>query len=203
MNTSLPVPNDGPWPIAPYAGGTEQLGRGQRNYSASTILDFAALMRIVHHWRWLVLGAVALGLAGAILATLLTRPVYRAWVTLEANPPSFQVTDEDKDLQLVPGGQTYDFVATQVGLLQSRSVAERAAQELNLANNADLVAQDIDASKRLRLAAGMVASNLTVVPPQQGELIKFSYDFDFASTRGERRERGRRRLHQYCDPAAL
>ena len=27
-------------------------------------------MRIIHHWRWLVLGAVALGLAGAILATL-------------------------------------------------------------------------------------------------------------------------------------
>ena len=176
MNTSLPVPNDGSWPIATYTGGAEQLGRGQRNYSASTILDFAALMRIVHHWRWLVLGAVALGLAGAILATLLTRPVYRAWVTLEANPPNFQVTDEDKDSQLVSGGQTYDFIATQVGLLQSRSVAERAAQELNLANNADVVAQDIDASKRLHFATAMVASKLTVVPPQQGELIKFSYD---------------------------
>jgi capsular exopolysaccharide synthesis family protein len=176
VNTSLPVPNEGPWPIAPYGAGAEQLGRGQRNYSASTILDFAALVRIVHHWRWLVLGAVALGLAGAILVTLLTRPVYRAWVTLEANPPSFQVTDEDKDSQLVSGGQTYDFVATQVGLLQSRSVAERAAQELNLANNPDLVSQDVEASKRLRLATGIVASNLTVVPPQQGELIKFSYD---------------------------
>ncbi|HVU31620.1 MAG TPA: polysaccharide biosynthesis tyrosine autokinase [Sphingomicrobium sp.] len=176
MNTSLPVPNDGPWPIAPYTAGAEQLGRGQRNYSASTILDFAALVRIVHHWRWLVLGAVALGLAGAILATLLTRPVYRAWVTLEANPPSFQVTDDDKDSELVSGGQTYDFVATQVGLLQSRSVAERAAQELNLANNPEMVPQDNDASRRLRLATGMVASKLTVVPPQQGQLIKFSYD---------------------------
>ena len=52
---------------------------------------------------------------------------------------------------MVAGGQTpIDFVATQVGLLQSRSVAERAAQELNLANNPDVVPQDIDASKRLR-----------------------------------------------------
>ena len=99
MNTSLPVTNDGSWPIQPYAGGSDQLGRGQRNYSASNILDLSALMRIVHHWRWLVLGAVALGLAGAILATLLTRPVYRAWVTLEANPPSFQVTEKDQDQQ--------------------------------------------------------------------------------------------------------
>ena len=75
----------------------------------ANILDLSALMRIVHHWRWLVLGAVALGLAGAILATLLTRPVYRAWVTLEANPPSFQVTEKDQDQQQVAGGDTYRF----------------------------------------------------------------------------------------------
>ena len=176
MNTSLAVPNDGAWPIGPYTAGAEQLGRGQRNYSASNILDLASLMRIVHHWRWLVLGAVALGLAGAILATLLTRPVYRATVTLQANPPTFDVTDQSKDQQVGEGGDTYNFVATQVGLLQARSVAERAAQELNLANNPDVVPQDIDASKRLVMATGMVSRGLQVIPPQEGELIKFTYD---------------------------
>jgi uncharacterized protein involved in exopolysaccharide biosynthesis len=133
-------------------------------------------MRIVHHWRWLVLGAVALGLAGAILATLLTRPVYRAWVTLQANPPQFEVTNQSKDEQVVSGGDSASFVSTQVGLLQSQSVAERAAQELNLANNPDIVPQDLDASKRLHAATSLVAGNLNVTPPQQGELIKFSFD---------------------------
>ena len=168
MNTSLAVPNEGAWPIGPYTAGAEQLGRGQRNYSASNILDLASLMRIVHHWRWLVLGAVALGLAGAILATLLTRPVYRASVTLQANPPTFEVTEQDKDQQVSQGGDTYNFVATQVGLLQARSVAERAAQELTLANNPDVVPQDIDASKRLTLATSMVSRGLQVNPPQEG-----------------------------------
>jgi len=176
VNTSLPVTNDGSWPIQPYAGGSDPLGRGQRNYSASNILDLSALMRIVHHWRWLVLGAVALGLAGAILATLLTRPVYRAWVTLEANPPSFQVTEKDQDQDPVAGGDTYNFIATQVGLLSSRSVAQRAAQELSLANNADLVPQDLDASKRLQVATSIVAGGLDATAPAQGELIRFSYD---------------------------
>jgi capsular exopolysaccharide synthesis family protein len=175
VNTSLAVPNEGAWPVGPYTG-AEQLGRGQRNYSASTILDLPALMRIVHHWRWLVLGAVALGLAGAILATLLTRPVYRAGVTLEANPPTFEVTEQDRDQQVVSGGDSYSFVATQVGLLESRSVAERAAQELNLANNPEVVPQDVNASRRLRIATALVASNLTVIPPQQGQLIKFTFD---------------------------
>jgi len=93
VNTSLALPNETPWPIGSYNPEGTALGPGQRNYSATNILDFATIMRIVHHWRWLVLGAVALGLAGAILATLLTQPMYRAWVTLEANPPTFSVTE--------------------------------------------------------------------------------------------------------------
>jgi capsular exopolysaccharide synthesis family protein len=152
------------------------LGPGQRNYSATKILDFATLLKIVHHWRWLVLGAAALGLAGAVLATLLTQPVYRAWVTLEANPPTVAVTDEQSRENELMGANVYDFVATQVGLINSRNVAERTAQELNLANNPTLVPPDLDASKRLRAATSMVAGGLTVVAPETGQLIKFSYD---------------------------
>jgi capsular exopolysaccharide synthesis family protein len=177
VNTSLPVANDGPWPIGTYNPDADQVVRGQRNYSAASILDLATLMRIIHHWRWLVLGAVALGLAGAILATLLTRPVYRAWVTLEANPPSFQVTDDkDSAQQGMTGYDTPDFVATQVGLIQSRSVAERAVQELNLPNNPEVVPQDIDASKRLSVATDAVQKAVSVTAPDIGELIKFSYE---------------------------
>src|SRR4029079_5420210 len=66
--------------------------------------------------------------------------------------------------------------STQVALLQSRSVAERAAQELNLANNPDVVPQELDASKRLRAATSLVGENLNVSPPQVCELIKFSFD---------------------------
>jgi capsular exopolysaccharide synthesis family protein len=155
----------------------DHLGPGQRNYSAANILDLATILRIVQHWRWLVLGAVALGLVAAILLTLMTKPMYRAWVTLEANPPMFQVTDDqDSTQKQLSGSDTYNFVATQVGLLQSRSVAERAAQELNLANNADTVPQDVDASQRLHAATLVVAQNLNVSAPDQGELIKFSFD---------------------------
>ena len=40
-----------------------RLARAAQLFRAD-ILDLATLVRIVHHWRWLVLGAVALGLAG-------------------------------------------------------------------------------------------------------------------------------------------
>jgi polysaccharide biosynthesis transport protein len=176
VNTSIVLRNEGQWPIAPYAEGAS-LGPGQRTYSgAATILDFPMLVRIIQHWRWLILGAIGMGLAGAILMTLLTTPVYRASVTLEANPPSVSVSEEQSRQQDQQASNTFDFVATQVGLLGSRAVAERTAQELNLANNPDIAPQTGDASRRLRAATGMVQGGLKVTAPEQGQLIRFTYD---------------------------
>src|SRR5436305_11768549 len=133
-------------------------------------------VRILYHWRWLVLGALGVGLLGAVLVSLLTSPVYRASVTLEANPPAVAVSDEQSRQQDQQATDTYDFVATQVGLLGSRAVAERTAQELNLANNPDIVPQDRDASQRLRVATSAVQRSLKVIAPESGQLIKFNYD---------------------------
>jgi capsular exopolysaccharide synthesis family protein len=175
VNSNLVVPNEGPWAVGPYK--TIEDRPGQRNYSATNILDLATLSRIIYHWRWLILAAVTLGLVVALLTTLLTRPVYRAWVTLQANPPTFHVTNDNEGGQDdFAGGETYDFVATQVGLLKSRSVAQRAAQQLDLANNPEVVLQNVSASERLAGATSVVAKNLRVIPPDEGQLIEFSFD---------------------------
>ncbi|HKX91518.1 MAG TPA: polysaccharide biosynthesis tyrosine autokinase [Sphingomicrobium sp.] len=176
MNNSIAVPNQGPWPLQPYAPGQPQtLQPGQRTYSAAGHLDLPTLLRIVQHWRWLIIGAVAIGLALAIIITLLTTPVYRAWVTLEVNPPTVNVSDEQsKERETYQN--PYDVVATQVGLLTSKSVAERTAQELNLGNNPDFVEQAGDASSRLRAATNEISLNLNAEVPKEGQLIKFSFD---------------------------
>ena len=176
MNNSIAVPDQGHWPLQPYAPQTPELGPGQRVYSAANILDFQTFVRIIHHWRWLILGAVAVGIALAVIATLLTTPVYRAWVTLEANPPTVPVSDEQSKEREMSTTTPYDFVATQAGLLASTSVAQRTAQELNLANNPDFVSQDADASTRLKVAADKIHLGLKVITPEEGTLIKFSYE---------------------------
>lgn len=176
MNNSIAVPDDRAWPLQPYAPVPTDARPGQRTYSAANILDFATFLRIVQHWRWLILGAVALGIAGAIIFSLLTTPVYRAWVTLEVNPPTVSVNDEQTRQREASIGDSYEFVITQAGLLSSQSVAQRTAQELNLANNPAVVSQDLDASSRLRAATGQVRGGLKVVEPKEGTLIKFSYD---------------------------
>lgn len=177
MNNSIAVPEQGPWPLQQYApSAAVELPPGQRVYSAVNILDVATFLRIVQHWRWLILCAVAIGLAGAIIVSLLTTPVYRAWVTLEANPPTVAVSEEQSQERQASTGYLWDFVATQADLLSSTTVAQRTAQELNLGNNPDFVPQEGDASTRLRIASAKVHGGLKVVKPEEGQIIKFSYD---------------------------
>ena len=175
MNNSIAVPDERPWPLQSYAPAMEPRP-GQRVYSAANILDLPTLLRVVQHWRWLILGAVVLGLVGGIIATLLTTPVYRAWVSLEANPPAVTVNEEQSKERESSVSNSYDFVATQAELISSRSVAQRTAQELNLANNPDFVPLNLDPSSRLRIAAAQVQGGLKVIKPEEGQIIKFSYD---------------------------
>jgi hypothetical protein len=67
VNSNLVVPNEGPWAVGPYK--TIEDRPGQRNYSATNILDLATLSRIIYHWRWLILAAVTLGLVVDLLTT--------------------------------------------------------------------------------------------------------------------------------------
>jgi len=175
VNNNLAVPDGEPWQVdryevrsdgrPPVAGGTD--GRG---------LDFATLLRIISNWRWLILGAVGIGVVGAIAITLLTIPIYRSWVTLEANPPTVEIMDEQQRDRSSTGVNSWDYVATQVGLLSSRSIAQRAAQDLNLANNKEFVESDGDLAERLKAATNKVANGLGVDAPEEGQLIRFSFD---------------------------
>jgi capsular exopolysaccharide synthesis family protein len=132
------------------------------------------LLRVLNEHRWIVAGAVIVGLVLAILVTLMTTPMYRADVTLEVNPPSVEVIDEHKS-DTGTYTDTYTVVMTQVGLLKSRSLAERVAQDLNLGADPSIAGSGGDASSRLRRAAGVIQKGLKVDVPEDGQLIQFSY----------------------------
>lgn len=173
MNNNIAVADEGSWVVDRFNPDAAR-NQGTRDAPGVGGLDFAALVRIVSHWRWLILGAIAVGLLGAIVVTMMTTPLYRSWVTLEVNPPVVEIMDEKtRDSS---GTTAWDFVATQVGLLSSRSIAERAAQDLNLANNREFVGEGGDAKSRLASATGQVAGGLSVEVPKEGQLIRFSYD---------------------------
>ena len=105
---------------------------------------------------------------------MLTTPLYRARVSLEVNPPRVEVMAEQSK-GVVSDTNAWDFVATQVGLLKSTSVAQRVVEDLNLANNPAFADQQADPAVRLRQATQKVATSLSVTPPTEGNLVTFSY----------------------------
>ncbi len=161
-----------PWSLAPY----EPIGTGATPSTHPTGHDLnpAALLRILFEWRWLILSLIAIGLAAATIKTLLTTPLYRSQATLEANPPSVEIIDE-KTTSRGQSPDSWSFISTQVGLLSSRSLAQRVAQDLNLASNPAYVDQSLDAATRLRVATAKVAGGLSVKVPEEGQLIGISF----------------------------
>src|SRR5688572_16708055 len=163
------------WPLALNSGGDLALGQGpgQRSYSglpAVGALDLASLWRIGLEWRWLILGAIAVALAGAVVITFLTTPLYRASATIEINPPTVEILDEGKTGTKTAAGDLA-YLSTQYGLLASKSLAQRVAQELNLASNEDFAAPGADPARRLKSATGILSRNFEVDPIQGSRLV--------------------------------
>src|SRR5688500_15031843 len=132
----------GVWPIAEQARVGTPLHplQDQQDYalaSSGSDINLAMLWNVVWAWRWLILGAIAAGLAGGVIVTLLMTPTYRATTVIELNPPVVEVMENQQQVQRAQNDRQY--LETQYGLLRSRALAERVSQELNLASNPALV----------------------------------------------------------------
>src|SRR5438128_843986 len=88
-------------------------------------------LRIAMRWRFVILGLTGACLLLGLIVTLLTTPKYTAVVTIEISRESSKLTDfrgVDRDSSV--GDQ--EFYQTQYGLLKSRSLSERVANQLRL-----------------------------------------------------------------------
>jgi capsular exopolysaccharide synthesis family protein len=164
------------WPLSvrPDGGAIMSADWGQQSYGASRPLDLnlQTIWRIVSEWRWLILACAAAGIAAAVIVTLLTTPLYRAVAVLEISPPSVEVMENSKAKS---GGDDKAFLATQFGLLQSRSLAERVTQDLNLASKPEMVPQTVDRTTRQKIATGILMGNFDVDPVPNSRLVRISY----------------------------
>lgn len=133
--------------------------------------DINEIWRIVAKWWWLITGIAVACLLAAIVISLMITPLYRAQSTIEVNPEGVQVVGKEIGQVQPAESNGREFLNTQVGLLKSRSLAERVARSTNLANNEALFDQDIPRQAREGAAAGMVQGSVTVQPQRESSLI--------------------------------
>ena len=174
MGNDVVLPGDRqslPEPFGPVRGHGLHL---EDRDAAGGGLDLQSLLRILNEHRKLILAAMVVGLIGGLIMTLMTPKMYRADVTLEVNAPKVEILNEE-DGGEAPTSNSWDFIATQVGLLKSRTLAERVAQDLNLASEPSIVGTGGDPASRLRTATAVVAGGLSAELPEDGQLIRYSY----------------------------
>src|SRR5690606_872809 len=97
-------------------------------------IDLLAYWQILLKRRRLVLGILASILALALLVTLLSPAVYRATTTLQIDREAMQIVQVE-GMAPQEAANSGDFYQTQYELLQSRSLAERVADSLNLTDS--------------------------------------------------------------------
>ena len=91
-------------------------------------------LRIAIRWRWLILGSIALAALVGLIFTLLATPLYTATSRIEINREGSRIVDTS-DVEHKASSVDTEFYQTQYGLLTSRSLAERVARQLRLADD--------------------------------------------------------------------
>ncbi|TAK39894.1 MAG: polysaccharide biosynthesis tyrosine autokinase [Lysobacteraceae bacterium] len=164
-------------------------------------IDLLAYWQILLKRRWLVLGILASILALTLLVTLLTPPLYRATSTLQIDRETMKIVQVE-GMETEGTANSGDFYQTQYELLQSRALAERVVDTLNLASAATLDsfarhswfdrmrealrpktqaqtqknANSVEAQHALRQAVGVVQEGLSIEPVRNSRLVKVHFD---------------------------
>lgn len=112
-----------------------------------SLINFEALRGILFRQRWLIGSVMGLAVLAGIAVTLLSTPMYEAGAKVAVKPFGQYVMEGQDVDQGFSGTQIYDYLATQVEVIQSRSMADKVVDQLNLGTRYDLLGKDIDESR--------------------------------------------------------
>lgn len=185
MNLATAISPSGAQPTAPAFG---------RQVTADSVPMpvLRQYLRMAIRWRYVILGIVAVCVLLGLIVTLLMSPKYTATASIEVSRESSKVTDiqgVEREASLAD----QEFYQTQYGLLRSRSLSERVAQQLKLVDDPkffDLMggAPDTPAfnqvngrypafgkPERQRVAGKLLRDNLAINPTRLSRLVDVSF----------------------------
>ncbi|PZF78779.1 hypothetical protein DK847_02995 [Aestuariivirga litoralis] len=111
----------------------EPQGYGPYGDEDTKAFDVFKYLRIVTKYKWLIAGIALAVFAVTAVSTFMTTPIYKATASIQIDREATKVLDKGDVGNEESGGE--DFYNTQYQLLQSRTLAERVAAALALAND--------------------------------------------------------------------
>ena len=135
--------------------------------------DFWGTIRILMGRKWMIMAITLTGVIAAALMTLQVVPLYRATATIEVQRQETQILDQNAVDPVVIADAEY--MQTQYALLQSRSLAERVAEMLNLPADERYASPDLNRQERLNQAASTITGNIRVTPEGRSRVINVQF----------------------------
>ena len=136
-------------------------------------LDPADILRILNRWKVVILVAAILGPLIALGLSLTMTPLYVATSQIQINQEdavTIKGTDASRPVMI----NSTEFLATQLGLLHSRDLAERVVDAQRLANNPAYASQGLNAAERREQAASTLMSQVAIDPVRNSRLVNIS-----------------------------
>ena len=151
------------------------------------LLDLSAIRGMLYRQRWLLAGVVVASLIVGLIVTLLATPMYEARATVKVEPYG-QYIVEGQDIEGgIASNQVFDFLQTQIAVIQSRNLATTVVENLNLGERDAILGADFDESRppnmsdeqwaktRKDAAAGQLQSSVTAAIPDDNWIISIGY----------------------------
>lgn len=144
------------------------------------------ILSLIHRNRILIAVILAASIAIAVAATMLDTPRYTAAATVQINDQSDEVLGSELDSTSVANA-SWDverFLNTQIEILQSREVAQRVANSLNLysdetfftAMEAGTPPAGMTRKMREEMAIGLLRANLAVELPRETRIARIQFN---------------------------
>lgn len=143
------------------------------------LINFSTVRGILFRQRWLIGGVIVAALVAGLVLTLLSTPMYEAQAKVKVEPYGAYILEGQDVDQGISSNQVYDYLATQIEVIKSRSLAEVVATNLNLGERYDLLGRDVDEgrapgtsdeawseAKRQMAVSILVGSVVTEVPTE-------------------------------------
>lgn len=145
-------------------------------HAAEHGFDLSHLLSILLDRYKLILAMGAAGLLLGIVAALMSTPLYRASALIQYEPGAADLLEPGRYVagQRSPKGNTQEGILTQIGLLQSESLARQVAQDLNLVSNPAYGGAGGTIDQRTNNAAAAVQGSITAEPIKGSALIRIS-----------------------------
>jgi len=157
---------------------------------APQLINFATVRGIIYRQRWLFAGSILAALTIGLIITLLQTPMYEARSKVSVEPyGSFILEGQDVD-QGIASNQVDDYLATQVELIRSRSLANVVVADRRLGERKDFLGADIDESRspgmsdeewleaKNTMAASRLVAGVTAEVPSMSWVIPIGFRSD-------------------------